>query len=173
VDFKRKTHRLDPLEYRGEKWYFVTMCCERRAPIFLDADNAAWIIEALHTESILHQFLVDAYCVMPDHLHFLAFGKAASCDLLIFAKTFKQKSAYSYMQKTHTRLWLKNYYDHILQSNEESSRVAAYIWLNPVRKGLCKNFEDYPFSGSFVRPWKASPELPSWTPPWKKPQMPA
>jgi putative transposase len=149
------------------------MCCENRQPIFLNSKIAAWIIEALRTEKLRHQFVVDAYCVMPDHLHFLAFGVAPTSDLLGLAKSFKQKTAYVYQHETGVRLWQKNYYDHVLRAGEKSNDVAAYIWMNPVRKGLCKNFEDYPFSGSFTRPWKTSPYSGTWTPPWKKSKMPA
>jgi REP element-mobilizing transposase RayT len=173
MEFKRKAHRLDPREYIGEKWSFVTMSCEHRKPVFLDGNSANWIAEVLRVEALLHLFLVDAYCVMPDHLHFLAFGKAPTSNLRVFAKSLKQKSAYVYQQENGGRLWQKNYYDHVLRSSEESNDFAAYIWMNPVRKGLCKNFEDYPFSGSFTRPWKNSSHVAVWTPPWKKSQMPA
>jgi REP element-mobilizing transposase RayT len=173
LECKRKTHRLDPREYLGEKWSFVTLCCENGKPIFLNSDKAGWIIEVLRAETRLHQFVVDAYCVMPNHLHFLAFGKTPTSNLLILAKSFKQKTGYEFQRETTVRLWPENYYDHVLRSSEESSSVAAYIWMNPVRKGLCKNFEDYPFSGSFTRPWKTSPLASAWTPPWKQRQMPA
>jgi len=173
MEFKRKTHRLDLQEYIGEQWSFVTMCCEHRKPVFLDGNRAKWIAEFLRVEAHLHLFLVDAYCVMPDHLHFLAFGKAPRSNLLVLAKSFKQKTGYIYQKETSVRLWQKNFYDHMLRASEESNGVAAYIWMNPVRKGLCKNFEDYPFSGSFTRPWKNSPHVAVWTPPWKNRQMPA
>jgi putative transposase len=171
-DFKRKPHRLPLQEYRGQKWYFVTMCSEKRTPIFIDPTVAKWLIEALRKESELHSFLIEAYCVMPDHLHFLTLGVTSSSNFLKFVKSFKQKTAYPYVQKTHSRLWQRNYYDHTLRSNEEPASVAAYIWLNPVRKGLCKDFEKYPYSGSFSKPAKMLPE-PPWTPPWKHARMPA
>ncbi len=173
LNFTRKAHRLPSQEYPGERWSFLTMCCESRQPIFLRSEPATWIIEALRTETLQHQFLVDAYCVMPDHLHFLAFGTTPASNLLVLAKSLKQRTGYAYQQETGLRLWQKNYYDHILRSSEESNDVAAYIWMNPVRKGLCRNFEEYPFSGSFTRPWKTSPFTGAWTPPWKKSQMPA
>ena len=171
-DFKRKPHRLPLEEYCGEKWYFVTLCSEKRAPILVDPRIAKWLIETLRRESEVQGFLTDAYCLMPDHLHFLAVGVTPSSNFLRFVKSFKQKTAYRYLQKTGSRLWQRNYYDHILRSGEEPTRVAAYIWLNPVRKGICKDFEKYPYSGSFSRPAKMLPES-SWTPPWKHAKMPA
>jgi putative transposase len=173
MNFTRKAHRLDPQEYLGQKWSFVTMCCEDRNSIFRNGERAAWIVEMLRSESTLQQYLVDAYCVMPDHMHFLVFGQAPTSNLRAFAKSFKQKTGYLYQHETGVRLWQKNYYDHVLRASEKSNEVAEDIWLNPVRKGLCKNFEEYPFSGSFVRPWKTSPMVADWTPPWKQRQMPA
>jgi putative transposase len=173
MEFTRKAHRLDAREYIGQKWSFVTMCCENRKPVFLNNNNAIWIVEMLRTESLFHQFLVDAYCVMPDHLHFLVFGKEPTSNLLALAKSFKQKTGFVYQQETGVRLWQKNYYDHVLRANEKSNDVAAYIWMNPVRKRLCRSFEEYPYSGSFIRPRKTLPLGADWTPPWKQRQMPA
>lgn len=173
LEFKRTPHRLAREEYFGQKWYFVTFCCERRTPVFVNEDRAHWIVEFMKAESARHEFVVDAYCVMPDHLHLLVLGMRPTSNLLAFAKSLKQKSAYTYQQEVGIRLWQKNFYDHVLRSSEETSPAAAYIWMNPVRKGLCKRLEDYPFSGSFSRPWKIAPAGSVWTPPWKKPKMPA
>jgi REP element-mobilizing transposase RayT len=169
LEFTRKAHRLDPNEYLGEKWFFVTICCENRKEIFRASDKALWVIDFLQVESVRNQFLIEAFCVMPDHLHFLAFGIAPTSNLLLFVKSLKQKTAYAYKKDQGATLWQINFYDHIVGPNESSSRVAAYIWLNPVRKGFCRNFEDYPFSGSFTRDWKTALPTESWVPPWKVP----
>lgn len=173
MEFSRKSHHLNPQEYLGERWSFVTMCCENRIPVFLNSDKAKWIVGVLRTESLLHQFVIEAYCVMPDHLHFLTFGKEPTSDLLKLVKSFKQKTAFLHKQETGNRLWQKNYYDHVLRASEQSNYIAAYIWMNPVRKGICRAFEEYPFSGSFTRPWKTMSCDVGWTPPWKKAKMPA
>ena len=89
LELKRKKHRLDRIEYVGEKWFFITMCCEHRRKIFLIKDKVGWVIEFLRIESNKHQFVIDAFCVMPDHLHFLALGTAPISNLFVFAKSFK------------------------------------------------------------------------------------
>jgi hypothetical protein len=54
-------------------------------------------------------------------------------------------------------------------------RVAWYIWMNPVRAGLCGSPGDYPFLGSFTemgaRLLKGLPAS-EWVPPWEKGKMP-
>jgi putative transposase len=172
TDFRRIHHRLPAEEYIGRKWFFVTMCCHNRGPIFSNPGCATWVLEFLRSESILHEFLIDAYCAMPDHLHFLAFGISVTSDLLKFSQSFKQKTTFRYLETKGAKLWQDNFYDHILRSYEEPTRVASYIWLNPVREGLCKDFQEYPHSGSLSRPWK-TPIAASWMPPWKRERMPA
>lgn len=156
----------------GRKWFFVTICCHHRAARFASDGCATWVLELLRTEAILHEFLIDAYCAMPDHLHFLALGTTATSDLLKFLRSFKQKTTFRYLEVERAKLWQDNFYDHILRSHENPRQVAAYIWLNPVRKGLCRDFQEYPFSGSFSRPWKTA-VADSWIPPWKRERMPA
>ena len=65
-------------------------------------------------------------------------------------------------------MWQKKFYDHILRHDDLAERVAAYIWANPVRKGICGDALEYPFSGSFVLDWKKliSP-VKVWEPLWK------
>jgi hypothetical protein len=67
-----------------------------------------------------------------------------------------------------TTLWQKNFYDHILRPQDSFAGVAGYIWMNPVRKGLCSDPLEYPHSGSLVVEWKkATSPVKSWVPDWK------
>ena len=44
--------------------------------------------------------------------------------------------------------WQKDFYDHIMRTQEDIVAQVKYILDNPVRKGLVVNWEDYPFKGS-------------------------
>jgi hypothetical protein len=44
--------------------------------------------------------------------------------------------------------WQRYGYDHILRDDEKSIVVARYILNNPIRAGLVKRIEDYPYCGS-------------------------
>lgn len=108
---------------------------------------------------------------MPDHLHILAAGAADESNLVKFAEAFKQDTGAEFARRTGRRLWQFKYYDRILRGRDAADRVAWYIWMNPVRKGLCTKPADYPFLGSFTeigaRMLKGSVAA-GWTPPWKK-----
>ena len=78
----RKNIRLAPFNYVGYQDYFVTMCCFRRQNIFSDPRHCQDLLALLYAECASRQFIVPAYCLMPDHLHFLAEGMHPSSDLL-------------------------------------------------------------------------------------------
>ena len=91
-----------------------------------------------------------AYCYMPDHVHFLAEGKAENSDCLKFIARGKQYSGYHYKAKFNHRLWQRYGYEHTLRSDEAAISGARYIMENHVRAGLVSRIEDYPYSGSSV-----------------------
>jgi REP element-mobilizing transposase RayT len=115
-----------------------------------------------------YRFALHAYCVMPDHFHLLAVGLEPVSDLLGFVKNIKQTSSAEHFKQSGQELWQKKFYDRILREDDNFDAVAGYIWMNPVRKGLCIDARDYPFSGSFVVDWKKMMRpLEDWVPKWK------
>jgi putative transposase len=166
--FRRKNIRLPEINYRGRAWFFVTLCCESRHPVFANGEWAVWLIGCLNDTAEKYHFGVHAFCVMPEHLHVLAEGLTPESNLLLFVGNFKLLTSREYRKQTSGQLWQKKFFDHILRPKDSPEAVAWYIGMNPARKGLCKSFEEYPFSGSFTRPWKISTDIETWVPPWKE-----
>ena len=169
-----KNIRLDAAKYVGSGYYFITLCCAGRKAAFGNGDRAIWLIETLRQQSKDFQFAVHAYCVMPDHVHLLLSGTDTQSDLLAFIKHFKHTTTYA-RNKNRRDLWQKKYYDHILRERDSVTGVAGYIFMNPVRKGICRDPRDYPYSGLFTTDWKKQfVTAPEWVPDWKsKPKTPA
>jgi len=44
--------------------------------------------------------------------------------------------------------WQKDFYDHIIRTNENIATQVRYILDNPVRRGLLSSWQEYPFMGS-------------------------
>jgi len=44
--------------------------------------------------------------------------------------------------------WQKDFYDHIIRTNEDIAAQVRYVLDNPVRKGLVLLWQEYPFKGS-------------------------
>ena len=82
---------------------------------------------------------------MPDHIHILAAAATEESNLVKFVEAFKQETAITFARRAQRRLWQFKYYDRILRGGDSAERVAWYIWMNPVRKGIVAHPQDYPF----------------------------
>jgi REP-associated tyrosine transposase len=168
VPFYKKQLRLQARDYIGRRTYFVTVCTENRAAFFSDPATGRWLLEKLIAAVAGLNFVLHAYCVMPDHVHFVCEGLADTCNLIQLVEGFKQRTAYEFSKTRSRRLWQRRYYDHVLRPNECVEDIACYIWWNPVRKGLCAEPHHHPLSGSQTLDWmKTSSLAPRWQPPWK------
>jgi REP-associated tyrosine transposase len=167
--FQRKNIRLQRSNYIGLGWCFFTTCTERRVPRLQDPRLFEEHLTLLRQSASKQSVAVHAYCFMPDHLHILVSGTRETSDCLAFINGFKQCSAFAFKQRTGERLWQHKPYDHILRSHERWESVAYYIWMNPVRRGLCNRPEEWPFSGSETVDWRRLLTTPRelWVPPWK------
>jgi len=169
MPFPRKNIRLPPDRYTGKNIYFITICCHDRRPVLRDAGVVPEILATLRDLCSRQEFAVHAYCFMPDHLHLLCEGLSDRSHLVDFLGRFKQRTAFEYRSTANGRLWQDRYYDHILRRADAIEDVAWYIWMNPVRKGLCSGPREFAFSGSFTLPWNQTvPPAHHWQPPWKQ-----
>lgn len=164
--------RLHAISYRGRAWFFITLCCESRSPVFSDGKKALWLMDHLKSTAEKCHFGVHAFCLMPDHFHALVEGVAPESDLLLFVRIFKQATSREYSRESGVPLWQKKFYDRILRPEDSPEAVSWYIWMNPVREGLCSQPNQYPYSGSFTEQWenKSQPQN-QWMPTWKKDQL--
>ncbi|HKV48790.1 MAG TPA: transposase [Candidatus Acidoferrales bacterium] len=167
----RKVTRLDRTIYIGCGSFFVTICCAARRTLFASPDIAEWIISHLHSTAGAYRYRLHAWCVMPDHVHVLAEGTDTACNFLLFIRQFKLRASREWPAQSDGQLWQKGFYDHVVRTNDELSRIAAYIWMNPVRKGLCDDPRTFPFSGSQTFDWQQiAPPRAGWLPPWNRSQ---
>lgn len=92
----------------------------------------------------------EIYLFMPDHAHLLLRGSSEDSDLLETMYEFKQRSGFWLRQHHAGVRWQKDFYDHILRREEETKKHIRYILENPVRAGLCNDWNNYPLKGSTV-----------------------
>jgi putative transposase len=147
---RRKTVRLDPAVYaQPGATALLTACTDSRRRVFTDAKHAALIVSEigrLHGEA----WRILGYCVMPDHLHLLAFNINAS--LLDLMRLLKGRAAKKLRAFSPSPLWQRSFHDHLLRRNEDIYQTLLYMFENPVRAGLATDWTRYPWSGSFQWP---------------------
>lgn len=118
----------------------------RESPFFVKEKIVRFVESKLVGISMDFDFDIICYCFMPDHLHILTQGKNDDSDLKIYMKHFKQSTGYEFKKKTNRQLWQNSYYDHIIRGDEDLYNISRYILENPLRKGLVKDYREYPYS---------------------------
>jgi putative transposase len=142
--------RLKTFEYRGNYRYSLTFCTEGRCPAFSRVEVVEATLGQILRTALDQEFHVLAYCFMPDHLHLIVEGASDQADLRHFVRLAKQRSGYQAARLLACTLWQASFYDRVLRDSEPSIDVIKYVLGNPVRAGLAKCIEEYPFLGSGV-----------------------
>jgi putative transposase len=134
--------------------YFITLCIQSRKPVL--ANTRAWeICRAVFDK--LDKWRVLSAIAMPDHLHILAAPASRDASISDFSKWFKRWFNKAYRTSncrppkgaaTDWR-WQGGCFDRLLRSDESLSEKWEYLRQNPVRAGLVKHSEDWPYQFQF------------------------
>ena len=140
--------RFPHFPYVGFHRYSLTFCTFRRRPLFVEPALVDVVWSQILLASADFNFMVLAYCFMPDHLHLLVEATEVSAELPAFVKRAKQRSGYHGQRVAGNRIWQVGYFERVLREADDGKEVAAYIVANPLRAGLVEAPENYPFMGS-------------------------
>jgi putative transposase len=124
-----------------EVW-FLTICCQARqinqiareevGPSFLET------IQYRHVRGLWWTWLA---LLMPDHVHLLLSFPVDGRGMAYLVTEWKRWTA-----RTYGINWQRDFFDHRIRRDESFSEKAQYILNNPVRAGLVKSWEEWPFS---------------------------
>ena len=155
---RRNTYRLAGHDYGDPSYaYFITLSTQIKTvkggaidparPFTSCLPLARQAVESLTYYRRQGRWQLFAYCLMSDHLHLLATpaGGANLSFVLGQYESFVTRSAWGF--GIVGTLWHRSFYDHVLRKQEAAQEVVAYILNNPVRAGLVKEWEDWPWSG--------------------------
>jgi putative transposase len=122
---------------REGKTYFVTYCTSYRRILPPSARTIAleWCVLAHRIAYFLH-----VATVMPDHVH-LVFTLFPTASLSETMKLIKRNSACNIGALT----WQRGYFDRILRSDEDLRKKCEYVVNNPVRAGIVRSADEYPW----------------------------
>jgi putative transposase len=125
----------------------VTACTNRRRKILAHAAIHETFIEFARQGPEFGAWL-GRYVLMPDHLHLFV---ALDGDKATLPKWMKSlKNSLSKTLRAGNLLsphWQKAFFDHVLRSSESYSNKWMYVSENPVRAGLVKDAEGWPYQG--------------------------
>ena len=88
---------------------------------------------------------------MPDHVHFFCAEQTegARYRLSLFIGHWKEWTAKGLCKTQAIRppVWQERFFDHVLRTDESYAEKWAYVRENPVRAGLVKTWDDWPWQG--------------------------
>jgi REP element-mobilizing transposase RayT len=133
--------------------FFVTICAHQRQQIFGSVRNGNWHPSTLgyllsdELQRLPHNFpnvLLDAYQVMPNHLHFIASirpaGESNGCrglaSLIGSYKSAVTRKAGELGIKPAGLIWMRGFYDHVVRHERALDRIRDYITNNVMQWDL-------------------------------------
>jgi putative transposase len=146
-NFKRT---VNPVPWSLERFHesghshFVTFSCYRRRPLLQSNKAKQTFLTALERVRRTHKLYIYGYVIMPEHVHLLI-SEPPQKALAAALKSLKQGVARRLIGEAD-HFWQKRYYDRNTRTYEEFKQKLRYIHRNPIKRGLCKNPEDYPWS---------------------------
>jgi putative transposase len=177
--YHRRSIRLAGYDYSREGAYFITICSAGRACIFgqicdgrMQLSSAGAIVnEEWHRSAeIRRELRLDAFVVMPNHIHGIVFVIAPSVgahggapsggapvphpslldgrrprSLGSFVAGFKSATTSRINAERGTPgepIWQRNYYDHIVRNAADLGRIRRYIAANPARWSMDRENPD-------------------------------
>ncbi|MCL7751308.1 transposase [Guyparkeria hydrothermalis] len=120
--------------------YSVTLVTRGRWPGLADLSVARRVIGSLREMDETGHSETLAFCLMPDHLHWL-FRLRHRDGLSGVVGQFKGRSA----RRIPLLRWQRGFHDHAARDDVDLRRLARYIVSNPVRAGLVCRVGDYPY----------------------------
>jgi REP element-mobilizing transposase RayT len=114
-----------------------------------DTRVARQIVEAIRTgESRKEFYELQAWVVMPNHVHMLILPHVALSQITHWIKGRTAREANLLLGRTGEPFWQDESHDHWVRNEREFHRIVAYIEENPVSAGLAARPEDWPWSSA-------------------------
>jgi len=120
-----------------------------REHVFFDEKDRKQYLSLLKKYSVKWQSPIMAYCLMSNHVHLLT--KPESNESLYKMMQGITLCYTQYINRSYQRtgrLWESRYHSCIVDQEKYLWAVARYIEQNPVRAGMVKKAEDYPYSSA-------------------------
>jgi putative transposase len=155
---------MDMPDYRrvrvpGGTWFFTVNLLERRGNCLLTREIALLRAAVARVRSH-HPFHIDAWVVLPDHLHCVLTLPTGDADFsgrwrlikTAFARALPATEKRSVVRKRagERGIWQRRFWEHLIRNDGDYERHVDYVYVNPLKHGLVTRVRDWPYS-SFHR----------------------
>jgi putative transposase len=131
----------------GYSVYFITASTYQKQSLFQSEHFSVPFIDTLLHYRLERKFLLHEFVVMPNHFHLLI-----TPTLTLERAMQLIKGGFSYRARKELgfagEIWQPSYYDRRVREAEDYVNFKYYIHQNPVKRGLAKTPEEYPYSSA-------------------------
>ena len=160
--------------------FFFTVVTYRRQRFLCDEDVRLALRESILRAREQHHFEIDAWVLLPDHMHCMWTLPEGDADFSMRWNVIKrgvtrrvgarlQRSDLMNESKAAHRestLWQRRFWEHQIRADADYQAHMDYIHFNPVKHGLVSHASDWPHSsfhrhvasGAYPVDWAGSPD---------------
>ncbi len=144
---RRHPHRLRREAYqRPLQPVFFTMRTKHQRAFLAHPPAVAEIVSALDKNAEINGCATIAWCVMSTHVHFVSCVVRPGGDVMAMARGVKRTTGETLRRFARGEVWQRSIWDRHARNDEDANEQVAYVLLNPVRAGLCRRPEEWPYS---------------------------
>ena len=142
----------------GGCWFFTVNLLERKRSLLVDHIDR--LRESVTGTRRKYPFEIDAFVVLPDHMHAIWTLPPDDADFstrwrlikTAFAKSLPKQERISAVRKARNErgIWQRRFWEHMIRNETDYARHVEYCYINPVKHGLVTRVRDWPHS-SFHR----------------------
>jgi len=150
--------------------YFFTVTLQDRSSDLL-VREIEHLRETVRRIRQLHPFHIDAWVVLPEHMHCLWTLPPGDADFAMRWMLIKNRFSRglstgeprspNHLRRRERGIWQRRYWEHLIRDDEDYRRHFDYIHINPLKHGLVARVQDWPYS-SFQRAVRAGLYAPDW-----------
>ncbi len=133
--------------------FFTVTLADRSARTL--AEHIDTLRAAVRVTKAERPFRIDAWVVLPDHMHAVWTLPERDHDFStrwsVIKARFTQGVPVENRRASHIRrrergLWQRRFWEHHIRDDEAFAACVRYCWINPVKHGLVEHPRDWPFS---------------------------
>jgi putative transposase len=139
--------RKDMITWQKGMYYHIFNRGAGKETIFCEETNFLFAIEKIKVYSLANNLSMIAYCLMPNHYHFLirqdgetSAGKLPQYVFNSYTKAYNKKYGHS------GTLFEGRFHSKAVKTNNHLIHLCRYIHGNPVKDGMVADPEDWPYS---------------------------
>jgi putative transposase len=158
----------------GGTYFFTVNLLERRLDTLVRHVDA--LREAVRTTKRERPFHIDAWVVLPDHMHCVWTLPPGDDDFSNRWKAIKirfvqaiprtERRSGARISRGERGVWQRRFWEHVIRDDADYQRHVDYIHVNPLKHGYVKQVADWPYStfyrlvakGIYPPDWAGDPD---------------